>query len=64
MSNHRKVANTEDRVKPRDSVCQYHACGARLRPSQVADGWDYCDEECWQAARMEDQIDITDDDDD
>lgn len=53
MSKNRKVANTEDRVKPREATCQYALCGARLRPSQVADGWSYCDEECYHSAIMD-----------
>jgi hypothetical protein len=60
---HRRVANTEDRIKVREAVCRYQLCGARLRPSQVADGWEYCDEECLHAALMDRHHEDTTEDD-
>lgn len=43
------VAHTEDRVKSRNLTCSYPACDGRLTPARIAEGWDYCEEECYYA---------------
>lgn len=61
----RSVARTEDRIQYGDPACAYQQCQARLTPSQIADGWTTCSEECGYERLMElRETDPTEDEDD
>lgn len=49
----KRVARTEDRIKSSEAVCAYPQCQGRLSNARIADGWNYCEDECYVSHLME-----------